>query len=403
MRIAVITTSFPDKEHNYIWAWMQELSRRGFWIDIFTEKINFSARQTEYFNDPLLWSRIHTFANPIHLFDMTPDCFYQSISSLRFPSRIANMVAYLRKNERKTRTVFRKTFEYLPWIKEKYDLVHINHSRIAARRLELGEIIQSRTLVSFRGQDLTLRPGLFGPIFDRADHIHFISKYLYEQAVQQGYNKDNYSIISLIVDTSFFSPENVVSQPQSSFKNNHAMIFTSAKLRWQKGYEFAIKAVDLLIKRGWKIDYFIAGDGENSEEVEYTIRDLHLEDAVHLLGWLDISEVRNWMRKADLYLLCSVEDGFNNSVLQAQACGLPCVVTDANGLPENIEDGVTGLLASRRDPHDIADKIEALLSDPKRRIEMGHAGRERAVKLFDISIVNDQFEALYRRLCGGNG
>ena len=84
------------------------------------------------------------------------------------------------------------------------------------------------------------------------------------------------------------------------------------------------------------------------------------------------------MQKADLYLLASVEEAFNNSVLQAQACGLPVVCSDEGGLPENIEDGVTGLLFRRRDAWDMAEKIEMLSRDPLLMSEMKKKAVERA-------------------------
>ncbi len=399
-KLAIVNTSFPDPEHNYIWAWINELSGRGFWVDIYTEKINFYTRNSKYFQNPQLWSRIHTFANPLRPMEVSLQCLSKSLLALFHPSRIAKMISRLVKQERKKITALRKSVEYLPWISEKYDLVHIIYPRIAVRRMELGEIIHSKTIVSFRGQDLAQFPGTFNSIFERANHIHFISNNLYQSACQQGYTKKNYSIIPPMVDTNFFTPS-ARSEDLSTNKRRY-IIFTSAKLRWLKGFEFAIKAIDILIKRGWEIDYFIAGDGEYREQVLYTIRDLCLEDSVHLLGWIDIEKSKDWMQKADIYLLCSVQEGFNNSVLQAQACGLPCVVTDANGLPENIEDGVTGLLAARRDPWDIASKIETLLNDSKLRECMGKQGRVRAVNQFDLSVITSRFVNLYDSMISGN-
>lgn len=402
MKIAIVSTSFPDPEHNYIWTWIEELSKYGFLIDVFAEKINFNTKKSRYYNNSTIWSRIHCFANPIHPFEMSARCVLDSIRSVGYPKRILDMISYLLKQESKKCTVLRKSLEYLPWINKQYDLVHINYPRIAVRRMELGELIRSKTLVSFRGQDLAHSPGMFQPVFERADHLHFISNYLYQQAQDQGYAKENYSIIPPMVDTSFFFPCSKTGKKDILSKNQHFIIFTSAKLKWLKGFEFALKAIEILLNRGWNIDYYIAGDGDYREQVSYTIRDLNLEDRVHLLGWLDIDQSRDWMQKSDLYLLCSVQEGFNNSVLQAQACGLPCVVTDANGLPESIEDGVTGLLAGRRDPYDIADKIETLLKNPELLAHMRQQGRIRVVDRFDKTIITSKFVDLYTNIVNTN-
>ena len=106
------------------------------------------------------------------------------------------------------------------------------------------------------------------------------------------------------------------------------------------------------------------------------------------------------MQKTDLCVLASVEEGFNNSVLQAQACGVPVVCSDAGGLPENIEDGGTGLLCHRRDAWDMANKIETLLSDPGRRLDMGRCARARAETCFSMQSGVNAFKTLYQQLAG---
>ncbi len=94
----------------------------------------------------------------------------------------------------------------------------------------------------------------------------------------------------------------------------------------------------------------------------------------------------------------SVEEGFCNAVIEAQAVGLPVVVSDAGGLPENAVDGLTGYVVSRRDPAAAAEKLRHLAEDPALCREMGRAGRERALALFDINRQVEKFAALYHEL-----
>ena len=108
--------------------------------------------------------------------------------------------------------------------------------------------------------------------------------------------------------------------------------------------------------------------------------------------------MRDHLRSADVYLLASVEEGFNNSVLQAQACGCPVVCSDAGGLPENIKDGETGLLARRRDAWDIAEKLTSVLEAPEMRQRLGAAGRQRASQRFALAENVIRFAELYHSI-----
>jgi glycosyltransferase involved in cell wall biosynthesis len=77
------------------------------------------------------------------------------------------------------------------------------------------------------------------------------------------------------------------------------------------------------------------------------------------------------------------------------------VASDAGGLPEVVEDGVTGLVVPRGDVPALAEAIGALLADPERRHRMGVAGRRRALELFDWDRTAEQLEQVYREIGAG--
>ena len=112
-------------------------------------------------------------------------------------------------------------------------------------------------------------------------------------------------------------------------------------------------------------------------------------------GSLPSASVPNVLRTAHAFLMPSVQEGFCNAVLEAQAMELPVVATDAEGLAENVDPGKTGLIVPRWSVTAIADGLEYLLLHPERCSEFGKAGRRRAEALFDISDQIDKFEELY--------
>jgi glycosyltransferase involved in cell wall biosynthesis len=79
-------------------------------------------------------------------------------------------------------------------------------------------------------------------------------------------------------------------------------------------------------------------------------------------------------------------------------CEVAVVASDAGGLPEVVEDGVTGLVVPRGDARALAQAMGSLLADPQRRRRMGLAGRERALRLFDWDRSAQQFEEIYREV-----
>ena len=102
------------------------------------------------------------------------------------------------------------------------------------------------------------------------------------------------------------------------------------------------------------------------------------------------------MRSAHIFLHSAVSEGFCNAVLEAQAMGLPVVCSDADGLPENVDDGETGFVVPRRDAQSLAEKLAVLSREAVLRQKMGEAGRRRVLKRFQLTDQIDAFDRLYR-------
>lgn len=391
-RIALVVSQFPSQEHPYIWDWVKELISTGLDVTVITENI---LAGSEIYSDDALLSRVLLLNSLASPGGSVLSNWRRTLRSIAHPRRIAVAISILSAQERKRRTVIRKLYEYLPVLSDSFDIVHFNAPQIAIRRFELGRIFNAKTVVSFRGQDFTFYPDRYDRLLHEADHLHFISSHLLQEAQKRGYDGSKHSLIPPMIDTEFYHPQGSGKRKRNG---ESFLLFTAARLSWTKGWEFALQAVALLVERGLDVHYYIAGDGDFRDAVLYTIDELKLANRVHLLGWLPPEQIREWMWKADLYVLASVEEAFNNSVLQAQACGLPVVCSDAGGLPENIMDGETGLLARRRDAWDLADKIGQLLNAPEQRDRMSIVGNRRAADKFELKKGEQAFVGMYRQL-----
>lgn len=132
------------------------------------------------------------------------------------------------------------------------------------------------------------------------------------------------------------------------------------------------------------------GNEEHQRELERRIRDLRLEEYVLLTG--ELADMRPAYAALDVVTSCSVlPEALSGVVIEAMAMGKPVVGTAIGGTPEQVEDGVTGLLVSPGDPHELARALDRLLSDAELRRRMGEAGRRRFLERFE-------FEGFYRRM-----
>jgi glycosyltransferase involved in cell wall biosynthesis len=114
----------------------------------------------------------------------------------------------------------------------------------------------------------------------------------------------------------------------------------------------------------------------------------------------NVNAIEDYLQAADLGFFTSESESFCLSILEAMYFGCPSVARRAGGIPEVVEDNVSGLLVPSDDPDALARAIESLIQDPKRRIEMGQAAQRRAREHFSAEVIVPRYEALYRRVCG---
>ena len=137
--------------------------------------------------------------------------------------------------------------------------------------------------------------------------------------------------------------------------------------------------------------------GDHKAELEAKAATLGVADRVEFLGWRD--DVPQILAALDLVVHPSCEpEPFGRSLAEAQASGVAIVATAAGGIPEVVEDNVTGLLVPPKDPAALANAINELVADPDRRAAMGTAGRERARRLFTREAHARAVEAVYDEL-----
>ncbi|KYQ87871.1 MULTISPECIES: N-acetyl-alpha-D-glucosaminyl L-malate synthase BshA [Thermoactinomyces] len=143
----------------------------------------------------------------------------------------------------------------------------------------------------------------------------------------------------------------------------------------------------------------MVGEGPELPRVIDQVKQWGMEDRVIFLGKQD--EVSRLISLADLVLLPSAKESFGLVILEAMACGVPAVASDAGGIPEVVEHGKTGFLSPVGAVDEMAGYAVQLLQDPEMHDSFAKAGLQRARTVFSGMKIVEQYEEIYRRVING--
>jgi colanic acid/amylovoran biosynthesis glycosyltransferase len=234
-------------------------------------------------------------------------------------------------------------------IYRKLDVIHFSFSNLAVSNFTIGKIYNARVSVGFRGYDITYFP-LNHPncysieYWKNIDFIQTNSDDLYRCALRWGVSSEvpYYKITAAVNDEFILSPGKV--KIKESFHNCAVKILFIGRLHWKKGIESLIRL--LLISNTKEIDMHltIIGDGQEFEKLKYLIWKYDLYKQITLLGRLNQLEILSVIDETDIVVAPSIQEGCSNVVLEAQARGKFCIVSDADGMNEVILNNETGFM-----------------------------------------------------------
>jgi glycosyltransferase involved in cell wall biosynthesis len=175
------------------------------------------------------------------------------------------------------------------------------------------------------------------------------------------------------------------------------------RLEERKGIHLMADIASRVMRRYPHVHFVLAGRdlfGYAANQLVPKIRDKGLADRFHVLGALDLADVRALVKSSDVFLLASMWENCPYSCIEAMAAGRAIVSSDCGGMPELIADGRTGLLARNGDATSFAERIETLVESADLRQRLGSAAR-RVVeeRLTDVAVAH-QIADLYQRTLG---
>lgn len=311
-------------------------------------------------------------------------------------------------------------FEYLPYesalaskmvdvtINEQLDLIHVHyaipHASAAylAKQILKYKGIHVPVITTLHGTDITLvgRDPSFEPVvtfsINESDGVTAVSESLKNDTYSEFEILSNIEVIPNFIDLERFKK-----QPKEHFKlaicpNGEKLLMHTSNFRKVKRIEDIIR-VFAKVQKQIPSKLLLVGDGPERTGIEALCRDLGVYHDVRFLGKLDTIEEA--LSLADVFLLTSEKESFGLAALEAMACEVPVISSDAGGIPEVNIHGETGFVSHVGDIDDMVKNTVAILSDPILHKKMKKNALERAQE-FDIKKILPLYEKYYEKIVG---
>ncbi|MGD0891927.1 MAG: N-acetyl-alpha-D-glucosaminyl L-malate synthase BshA [Terracidiphilus sp.] len=293
------------------------------------------------------------------------------------------------------------------------DLLHVHYaiphsvSALLARQMLAAKGRRLPFVTTLHGTDITL-VGLdrsYLPItrysIQESDGVTSISKYLKEKTLEDFGITRGIEVIENFVNCDVYTPIKDETQRAEArarlAKPDEAILVHLSNFRPVKRVVDTVKIFARVV-REVPARLVLIGDGPDRSAAEWLAHDLGIQSRVHFLGKQD--RVNELLPLADLLLMPSELESFGLAALEAMACKVPSIATCVGGVPELIDDGITGLLYPVGDVDAMADGALSLLKDRARLEAMREAGRKTAQSRFCSSLVVPHYVRYYEEVLG---
>ncbi len=186
--------------------------------------------------------------------------------------------------------------------------------------------------------------------------------------------------------------------PANAVPDGPPVVVGVGRLSPEKGFDVLLRAFTTVLGDAPDSRLVLAGRGLAEDSLEDLAAELGIADAVDFVGWVPRGDVTRLLDQASVVAVPSRQEGFGLIAAEAAFRERPVVATRVGGLPEVVEDGVTGLLVDPDSPEQLAGAVRGLIADPSRAARLAEASRVRAERLFSEERLLSEHADLYRRL-----
>mgnify|MGYP000508544101 CR=1 FL=1 len=392
MKIGIVLSNTPAYSETFFNAKIRGLIKNGFEVEIFVEKKDNSFSLCDVKVAPSIYKR-----NLVKLF---LSVFVTYLKLLFYLPKVFRFAKLEREVGLSYFVILKKVYLNAHILRAKnIDWLHFGFGTVVLGREHLGKVIGAKLAVSFRGFDIGIyplkQPNCYNLLWTCVDKVHVISEDILNLAYKEGMTKNILTEkITPAINAEFFKASSTVNQIENREKINFLSV---GRLHWKKGYGDTLQALKILKDQGIDFNYVIIGDGKEYERIAFEVYQYGLFDNVEFKGKLTQSEIIDHMNQSDIYIQYSIQEGFCNAVLEAQSMGLLCLVSDAEGLSENVLNGKTGWVIPKSNPLLLAAKIvEVLELSENEKNTIKKNASLRVKKEFSIEKQEQEFVNFYK-------
>ncbi len=232
-----------------------------------------------------------------------------------------------------------------------------------------------------------------------ASEVTALSTYLAERAKRFGYKKE-VKIIPNGVDVEKFSKnfsalEKLQARKNLNLNEDDTVIITSSRLVKKNGIEDVIEAMPMLNE---KIKFVICGEGIELYNLKNLSNKLGVSERVIFAGNVSHAELPLFLKSSNVFIRPSLSEGFGISFIEAMAARVPVIATKVGGIPDFLEDGVTGLFCNVNDPQSIVNKVMEYAGNPELTEKITENAYIRIKQKYDWGLIFLQYKKVFESL-----
>ena len=201
-----------------------------------------------------------------------------------------------------------------------------------------------------------------------------------------GVSESRITVVNNGVDIKRFVPD------QATHDDEVIRIISVGTLYWIKNQLMTIRVVVALHEFGYKVEMTLLGDGEDREKIKNAIKANNADSYIFTQG--SKKDVEDYLKKSDIYVSASKTEGLPLSILEAMACGLPVVATDAGGTRDIVKDGINGFLIEVDNEVEMKEALQQLINNKQLRKVCSAKSREIAEQ-WSVEKCTQGYEMLY--------